>query len=115
MVGLVLVSHSGKIAEGLKDLTAEIASKPQMAAKPSRTAKDGCVKPHPSYYQNTIDSYKRDMVMFDKFTNKTINSINIELIKDYLKYLKDNNHNERSIVRNISTLRSFYKFLIIQL
>ena len=27
MVGLVLVSHSGKIADGLKDLTDEIASK----------------------------------------------------------------------------------------
>ncbi len=66
-----------------------------------------------NYSQNTIDSYKRDMVMFDKFANKKINSINTESIKDYLKYLKDNNHNERSIVRNISTLRSFYKFLII--
>ena len=66
-----------------------------------------------NYSQNTIDSYKRDMVMFDKFANKKINSINNESIKDYLKYLKDNNHNERSIVRNISTLRSFYKFLII--
>lgn len=66
-----------------------------------------------NYSQNTIDSYKRDMAMFDKFANKKINSINTESIKDYLKYLKDNNHNERSIVRNISTLRSFYKFLII--
>ena len=49
----------------------------------------------------------------EKFVNKNINSISDNDIKDYLKYLKDNKHNERSIARNTSTLRSFYKFLII--
>jgi len=66
-----------------------------------------------NYSKNTIDSYRNDLIMFDKFVNKNINSINDNDIKDYLKYLKDNKHNERSIARNTSTLRSFYKFLII--
>ena len=66
-----------------------------------------------NYSKNTIDSYRNDLVMFDKFVNKNINNINDNDIKEYLKYLKDNKHNERSIARNTSTLRSFYKFLII--
>ena len=66
-----------------------------------------------NYSKNTIDSYRNDLVMFDKFVNKNINGINDNDIKDYLKYLKDNKHNERSIARNTSTLRSFYKFLVI--
>ena len=66
-----------------------------------------------NYSKNTIDSYRNDLVMFDKCVNKNINSISDSDIKDYLKYLKDNKHNERSIARNTSTLRSFYKFLII--
>lgn len=66
-----------------------------------------------NYSQNTIDSYRRDITMFDKFAKKSIKNIDSNIIKDYLKYLKENNHNERSIARNISSLRSFYKFLII--
>ena len=66
-----------------------------------------------NYSKNTIDSYRNDLVMFDKYINKNINSISDSDIKKYLKYLKDNKHNERSIARNTSTLRSFYKFLII--
>ena len=66
-----------------------------------------------NYSKNTIDSYRNDLVLFDKCINKSINSINNSDIKVYLKYLKDNKHNERSIARNTSTLRSFYKFLVI--
>lgn len=66
-----------------------------------------------NYSKNTIDSYRNDLVLFDKSINKNINSISDSDIKDYLKYLKDNKHNERSIARNTSTLRSFYKFLVI--
>ena len=66
-----------------------------------------------NYSKNTIDSYRNDLEMFDKRVNKSISDIVDDNIKDYLKYLKDNKHNERSIARNTSTLRSFYKFLII--
>ena len=66
-----------------------------------------------NYSKNTIDAYRNDLEMFNKFVNKTINNIDDSDIKNYLKYLKDNKHNERSIARNTSSLRSFYKFIII--
>ena len=66
-----------------------------------------------NYSKNTIDAYRNDLEMYNKFVNKTINNIDDNDIKSYLKYLKDNKHNERSIARNTSSLRSFYKFLII--
>ena len=66
-----------------------------------------------NYSNNTIESYRNDLELFNKFVNKSINNIDDNDIKNYLKYLKDNKHNERSIARNTSSLRSFYKFLII--
>ena len=66
-----------------------------------------------NYSKNTIDAYRNDLEMFNKFANKNISNIDDSDIKNYLKYLKDNKHNERSIARNTSSLRSFYKFLII--
>lgn len=67
------------------------------------------------YSNNTIESYKRDLLKFYYFVNKKdLQSIDKYDIKNYLKDLKDNNINERSIARNISSIKSFYKFLIIE-
>ena len=65
------------------------------------------------YSNNTIESYKRDLIKFYDFNKKDIKNIDKDDIKSYLKYLNDNKMNERSIARNISSLKSFYKFLII--
>ena len=46
--------------------------------------------------------------------NINIQNIKENHIKNYLKYLKDNNNDNRTINHNISTLRSFYKFLLIE-
>ena len=66
------------------------------------------------YSANTIDSYKRDLIKLDKFLNKRVANINVEDIKKYLKFLTDEKEEKTSISRNISCLRSFYKFLIIE-
>jgi len=66
------------------------------------------------YSSNTIESYKRDLIKFNIFCNKTINNISEKDIKNYLKYLTDNKESKTSIARNISTLRSYYKFLMIE-
>lgn len=66
-----------------------------------------------NYSKNTIESYKRDLSLVEKFLNKDPDSITSEDIRMYLKYLKNSNHDERSIARNISSLKTFYKFLII--
>lgn len=67
------------------------------------------------YSNNTIESYKRDLSMFLEFNNNIdINTIDNKKIKEYLIYLKEKNLNEKSISRNISCLKSFYKYLLIE-
>ena len=66
------------------------------------------------YSNNTIESYKRDLEKFLEFNkNKDINNISNEDLKKYIKYLNTENLNEKSIARNISSIKSFYKFLVI--
>ena len=66
------------------------------------------------YSSNTIESYKRDLDKFLEYNkDKDINKISNENLKEYIKYLKNENLNEKSIARNISSLKSFYKFLVI--
>lgn len=67
------------------------------------------------YSNNTIESYKRDLEKFLIFNkDKDINSIKNNDLKEYIKYLNEENLNEKSIARNISSIKSFYKFLVIQ-
>lgn len=66
-----------------------------------------------NYSENTINSYKRDLEQFYNFVKESIDTITYNEIKNYLKYMNDTGHNERSISRSISALKSFYKFLII--
>lgn len=66
------------------------------------------------YSNNTIESYNRDLNKFNNFFDKELNSISRNDIKDYLKYLKDSNSSDTTISRNISCIKSFYKFLLKQ-
>lgn len=67
------------------------------------------------YSENTVKSYKNDLKKYETFMkNINIQNIKENHIKNYLKYLKDNNNDNRTINHNISTLRSFYKFLLIE-
>ena len=68
-----------------------------------------------SYSKNTIESYKIDLNRFVEYFNDCdINSIKIDDLKDYIKHLSEINLNKLSISRNISCLKSFYKFLNIE-
>lgn len=67
------------------------------------------------YSNNTIESYNRDLAMFLEFNgNVDIGSITNKKIKEYLIYLKEKKLNEKSISRNISCLKSFYKYLLLE-
>ena len=67
------------------------------------------------YSNNTIESYKRDLNKFLEYNkDKDIDKISSQDLKKYIKYLKEENLNEKSIARNISSLKSFYKFLIVE-
>lgn len=66
------------------------------------------------YSHNTIEAYKKDLVKFKEFNGSMpLLDINKNTIKNYLKYLYEQQMNERSIARNISSLKSFYKYLVI--
>ena len=63
------------------------------------------------YSKNTISSYERDLKKFkSKLGNKKIDEITRKDIQNYLNDL-NKNQTPRSISRNISTLKSFYKYL----
>ena len=67
-----------------------------------------------AYSNNTIESYKRDLQKFLEFCKDIeINNISNEDLKKYIKHLNNVGLNKKSIARNISSLKSFYKFLVI--
>lgn len=59
---------------------------------------------------NTIDSYKRDLEDFYKFTNKSYKFITKDDVINYLGYL-NNKINPRSINRHIVSIKNYFKFL----
>ncbi len=65
------------------------------------------------YSHNTIESYERDLKKLMEFTHKSPSELHEEDMHAYLKYLSEQGLDERSISRNISCLKSFYKFLLI--
>lgn len=67
------------------------------------------------YSNNTIESYKKDLDKFILYNkDKYINNIDNNDLKGYVKYLNKIELNEKSIARNISCIKSFYKFLVIE-
>ena len=66
------------------------------------------------YSNNTINSYRLDLKRFTDYINNDIGNISSNDIHSYLKYLNDIPLTDKSIARNISCLKSFYKFLLIE-
>ena len=66
------------------------------------------------YSINTINSYRNDLNIFREFMPDDLNKINSKKLREYLKYLKDLKLSEKSIAHNITVLRSFYKYLMIE-
>ncbi|KQS35938.1 tyrosine-type recombinase/integrase [Pedobacter sp. Leaf194] len=68
------------------------------------------------YSQHTITSYKADLVQFEKYIADTygLNFLDIKHthVRSFMVDLMEEKSSENSINRKISSLRSFYKFLI---
>ncbi len=65
--------------------------------------------------KNSVLSYQRDLLDFQKFLyNSSLLELNIksENVRDWIEYLANNSLQARSINRKISTIKSYYEFLI---
>ncbi len=69
------------------------------------------------YSNNTILTYEDDLNTFLSFCKEEkleLNEIEKEDLKNYLVYLKKHYQNEKTISHHITSLRSFYKFLLME-
>ncbi len=64
-----------------------------------------------NYSPNTIKAYINDVNNFNIFIKKDLLKVNPNDIRDYIKYI--NNLTARTISHNISSLKSFYNYLLI--
>ncbi len=68
-----------------------------------------------NYSENTIKSYQNELVKYMEYiTNNHLNylTINKEEVRSYLKYLDQLKYKNRTIATNISSIRSFYRYLV---
>ncbi len=61
---------------------------------------------------NTITNYRIDLLEFNEYCNSNIININKDTVYEYLKYLYDKEVSKSSISRKLSSLRSFYNYLL---
>lgn len=70
------------------------------------------------YSINTVNSYRKDLAQFQEFLEQKniseISEINEKTIRAFLVYLNQLNLSKSSISRKLSSLRSFFDFVIIQ-
>lgn len=68
-----------------------------------------------NYSKDTINSYGIDLeeyILYLENFNKDIFHIKYNDIKEYLTFLNNKNNNSSTVSRKISSLRSFYRFLV---
>ncbi len=68
-----------------------------------------------NYSDNTISSYEIELFKYKEFLD--INKIEYltitkDEVREYLKYLDNKKYKSRSIAKNISSIRSFYRYLV---
>ena len=61
---------------------------------------------------NTIINYRVDILEFNEFMNNNLLNIKKDDVANYLKYLYDLGVSKSSISRKLSSLRSFYDYLV---
>jgi tyrosine recombinase XerC len=66
-----------------------------------------------NYSQHTIDNYRLDLGEFKQFLGDlSLEKIDYLVLRKYLAKLKEKNLKVRTVNRHLSTLRSFFKFLV---
>lgn len=70
-----------------------------------------------NYSEETIKSYREDLRQFEEFAREEIgdsapSEVKVELVREWIVSLMDRGYTSTSINRKLSSLRSFYKFLL---
>lgn len=65
------------------------------------------------YSENTISTYINNISKFLEFVSKNINKVTDSDIRKYLEYLDKEGISSKSIANKISSLKTFYKYLLI--
>ncbi|MDA7566212.1 tyrosine-type recombinase/integrase [Flavobacteriaceae bacterium] len=70
-----------------------------------------------NYSSNTLSAYKRDLIQYNNFIienngNLEIENADYKIIRSWIVSLVSSNISNRSVNRKVSSLKSFYKFLI---
>ena len=70
-----------------------------------------------NYSEETVKAYEEDLRQFEKFGEETIGvltlpKIDAELVREWIVSLMDEGYASTSINRKLSSLRSFFKFLL---
>ena len=71
------------------------------------------LKVYKNYSELTIKNYYNDLTEFSIYIKKDLTRVKKEDIKSYLKYLFDKDNSNRTVSRKISTLKSFYKKMML--
>ena len=64
---------------------------------------------------NTLDAYTRDIKRFHEFIiskDESIDQVDVVIIMDYVQNLKKSGKANSSVIRNIVSIRNFYKYLM---
>ena len=61
---------------------------------------------------NTIVNYRNDLLEFYEYTGDNLTSVDKDMVFDYLKHLYDEGISKTSIARKLSSLRTFYNYLL---
>jgi integrase/recombinase XerC len=69
------------------------------------------------YSQHTINAYRSDLDQFfaflaNQYNFSDINKVDHQVVRSWIVSLMENDHTPRSVNRKISTLKSYFKFLI---
>jgi integrase/recombinase XerD len=63
--------------------------------------------------QNTLASYRRDLAQLSVFLEKTpLSSVTLDTLRGYLDRLRKSGLSNRSVARQVATLRGFFGFLL---
>jgi len=72
-----------------------------------------------NYSQKTINSYRIDLIQLERYAKDcseelTLTNVDADIIRQWIIYLMDKGYTASSVNRKLSSLRSFYKFLLIK-